>query len=554
MKILVLYISVHCHYRQDQVKLSHSKEMHDALATLYEASLYLHPINSRHFAVEDTIIRNASGSGHDGSLAQGASEMLRKVGIDGHNIVQFFGKYNTEKGSHWLHPASSYAVVERALSHPKSAAALAKRIWMSLVVQGQEAFTAEDIAEVLGPYRRDEAKQIFTVIDENECGNIRLEEMVWTVVETGRVRHSVYQHMHDINHCINTFDWMALLLLAAVMIFFILVAYVQTIKDIRDTIAYLAIGVGFAIGRTVNHYLQGCIFVFFDHPFDVGDRVNVYNMASTSSVSVVVIRQSLLYTLFRRVDNGTDLQINNERLISKRIENVSRSGFNRQKVTICVDFKTSFKDLMYLRAELEAFLKENSRDYAPNLGLSIADIHELQKMELNVVFTHKSNWSDEKLRAARSSKFMCALVAAVRKVPLYKPGGSVATLGSEARPYFTANITSEEATEKQAAETKKRAAARIDAIKAEDEETADEEARRKAEEKKIKDEKAEEEEEKAKAALAKIPAPTGAVPKLGDDEAKSTGVEALISQVETGLRAKYVSDSGATGPAGMFHQ
>jgi small-conductance mechanosensitive channel len=354
VKMMVLYITVHYHYRADQSKIIHSKEMHDALCTLYEASIYLHPANSPHFVVEDTIIRSASGSGHDSSIRQGASELLRKVGIAGHHLMQFFGKYNTDKDSHWLHPASPYAVVERALSHPKSAAALAKRIWMSLVVHGKESFTAEDIAEVLGPYRPDEAIEIFKVIDENESGDIRLEEMVWTVVEAGRIRHAIYQQMTDINHCINTFDWIALLALAILMIFFILLLYVPTIKAITSELLFLALGMAFATGRTLNKYLVGCILVFFEHPFDVGDRVNVYNLASTSFISAIVVRQSLLYTLFRRVDNGTDLQVTNERLILVRVENISRSGVNKQKISISVDFKTSFKDLMFLCSELKA--------------------------------------------------------------------------------------------------------------------------------------------------------------------------------------------------------
>src|SRR5580704_11235628 len=103
--------------------------------------------------------------------------------MDGHSIAYFFGNFKSQQHSHRLHRGAPYAVVERALSHPESSATLAKRIWMSLVVQGKEAFSAEDIAEVLGPYRRDEALDMFKIIDENENGDIRLDEMVWTIVE-----------------------------------------------------------------------------------------------------------------------------------------------------------------------------------------------------------------------------------------------------------------------------------------------------------------------------------------------------------------------------------
>lgn len=538
IRILVLYITVHYHYRSDQVQITHSKEMHQALATLYEASIYLHPVNSRHFVLEDSIIRNSSGSGTESASRQSAGELLRKVGMDGHNIAHFFGNFKSHKHSHWLHPGTSYAVVERSLSHPKSAAALAKRIWMSLVVQGKEAFSAEDIAEVLGPYRRDEALDIFKIIDENESGDIRLDEMVWTVVEAGRIRHSIYQTMADINHCINTFDWIALIILAGLMIFFILLLYVPTIKDIQNTAGYLAIGLAFAVGRTVHKYLVGCIFVFFEHPFDIGDRVNIYNMTANISVSAIVTRQSILYTVFRRVDNGTDIQITNERLAMKRIENISRSGVNKQALTFNVDFKTTFRDIMFLRSELEAFLKENHRDYQPTLGLSVVNLHDLEKLELSVSFTHKSNWSNERLRASRSSKFMCALVAATRKIPLYKPNASRPVLGEDARPMYTVMITDAEAAAKVAADKKKREEVRIDAA---EREAADEAARQKAEKANVEAEA----EEAAQKGLTKVPVMGKPV---SHDDAEIKGVQTLLQHAGMGLRMSV------SGPAGMFYQ
>lgn len=440
---MIVYITVHYHYRSNLVRVEHSKDMHNALMTLYDASVYLYPVGHAQFEEEDLVIRNATGAEH-GEYRTRATSYLSRLGIDSYGMTSFFGNFTaggTSK-SHWLRPASTYAVVERALANPRSAAALARRIWMSLVVVGNESLTQEDIAEVLGPFQREEAAQIFKVMDENESGDIQLDEMVWTVVEAGRIRHAIYQNMHDIDHCINTFDWIALAMLAAVMIFFILVLYVPTIKSIQQTASFLVIGLSFAVGRTFNHFLTGCVFVFFDHPFDIGDRVEVFNMASTSSVSLIVKRQSLLYTVFRRIDNCSDLQIANERLAQKRIENVTRSGFNRQSISLFVDFRTSFKDLMSLRQELEAFLKhpDNKRDYQPGVALSIVNVHELNKLELKCAFNHKSNWSVEPLRAARSMKFMCKLVSAIRRIQV----GSPAPIGDERRPTFTVMMSDSE--------------------------------------------------------------------------------------------------------------
>lgn len=262
-------------------------------------------------------------------------------------------------------------------------------------------------------------------------------------------------------------------------------------------------------------------------------------MASTASVSAIVTRQSLLYTVFRRVDNGTDLQITNERLAMKRIENISRSGVNKQSLTICVDFKTTFKDVMFLRSELETFLKENPRDYQPTLALSVINLHELNKLELSIAFTHKSNWSNERLRATRSSKFMCALVAAVRKVPIYQPGGSKPFLGDEGRPLYTASIGEATAAAKAAADKKKREEARIDAP--EKEATVDEEAQKKAE----KEKKNKQDEEVARKGLTKVPAVDKPV---NHDDAASLGIDTLLNHKTTGLRTSI------SGPPAMFHQ
>jgi small-conductance mechanosensitive channel len=576
---MIAYVTVHFHYRANLGKLSHSKNMHNALVQLYEASIYLYPVSGGQFEEEDLLIRNASGSAL-GDESIRVSSRLSKAGLDTYSASHLFGNLMmVDPKSHWFKATSSYAVVERALSNPKSAAALARRIWLSLVEFGNESFKAEDVAEVLGPYRRDEALAIFKVLDENESGDIRLDEMEMTVVEAGRIRQAIFQNIHDVDHCINTFDWIALLLLAAVMIFFILVLYVPTIKQIQQTAAFLVIGLSFAVGRVFNHYLSGCVFVFFDHPFDVGDRVEVYNMASSNSVSLIVVRQSLLYTIFRRVDNGTEMQIANERLAQKRIENVTRSGANKQALSITVDFRTTFKDLSFLRTELEAFLThpDNRRDYLPGLGLSIVAVHDLSKMELRCAFTHKGNWSNEQLRAARSMRFMCALIAAVRKVPLAKPGGLSPSLGDEGKPAYTVMITDVEARKKVDEVAAKAKAKRWDAeddiqpnmtpapetvdvsgyqeISKEDaEKAAKEKAAKEAEKaaKAAKEQAAKDAEAAAMTRLMKIPVVAPATTPTTTSGGTSSGVDVPqpgVTRTTTGLRAKSAPGSGS-----MFHR
>ncbi|KAK0644083.1 hypothetical protein B0T16DRAFT_447842 [Cercophora newfieldiana] len=548
-KIIIIYTTIHYHFRSDLGRISKTKDLQNALMALYEASVYLYPVGCPEFADEDVMIGNATGAEH-GEHRVRATRYLAKLGIDSYALTSFFGNFlSADPKSHWLRPASTYATVERAAANPKSAAALARRIWMSMVPMGKDSLKSSDIAEVLGPFRKEEAQKYFTALDQNEMGDIRLDEMEWTVTEAGKIRNTIYRGMQNADHCINTLDWILLLFIGVIMVFFIMVEWIPTLKDVQDTLKFFSLGLAFAIGRSVHHFLAGVVFILFDHPYDIGDRIELWSGQNNQSVGLFVERQSLLYTVFRRVDNWMELQVGNEFLQQCRIENVTRSGSNRQAVTMMVDIRTSFKDLTLLKTELEAFLKhpDNKRDFLPNLALAITAVHELNKLELRLVFTHRTNWSIEPLRAARAMKVMTALVAAVRKIRILRPDAG--PLGQPGRPIFNVMLTEKEANERMERLREEATSARVDAgvgdhppeaiidvtniQRGEDLEGDSEKVRMAVEEaafmRRSEREAREAEEKKAMTALGKLPP----LPHKGPparQEAVSTGVEVAMGK------------------------
>lgn len=154
---------------------------------------------------------------------------------------------------------------------------------------------------------------------------------------------------------------------------------------------------------------------------------------------------SLLFTVFRRVATGRMVQIPNIVLNGLWIENVSRSKAMREQITVAVSFDTTFEDIKALRNEMQNFVldKENCRDFQPDIDVEVIGIAEMNKLELRVEIRHKSNWANETVRAARRSKFMCALVLALRKIPIYGPGAADAILGSEGNPTYSVAIVEE---------------------------------------------------------------------------------------------------------------
>ncbi len=138
-------------------------------------------------------------------------------------------------------------------------------------------------------------------------------------------------------------------------------------------------------------------------------------------------------------------QVPNIVLNSMWIENVSRSKAMKEQLEMFISFDTSLEDIEILRKEMEAFVRdpENSRDFQPDVVLECAGICSMDKLQLKVEIRHKSNWSNETVRAARRSKFMCALVLALRKVPIYAPGGGGAPLGDPANPTYSVAVSDE---------------------------------------------------------------------------------------------------------------
>jgi hypothetical protein len=186
---------------------------------------------------------------------------------------------------------------------------------------------------------------------------------------------------------------------------------------------------------------------------------------SRSKLTMSVFR-SLLFTVFKRTSGancGRSVQIPNIVLNSLWVENISRSKAMSEQLEIDVSFDTSFDDIQILKDELTKFVtdKDNSRDFQPQFDIGILGTSDQSKLMLQVEIRHKSNWGNETVRQARRSKFMCALVSALKAVPIYPPGGGGDPLGAAANPSYSVAVSDAVAKENVNAATKARLEARL---------------------------------------------------------------------------------------------
>jgi small-conductance mechanosensitive channel len=209
------------------------------------------------------------------------------------------------------------------------------------------------------------------------------------------------------------------------------------------TSATALLSLSFAFATTAQEVLGSCIFLFIKHPYDTGDRVDITGQQLT------VEHIALLYTVFKRATTGKTVQISNIVLNSLWIENITRSKAMREQVSVFCAFDTTSEDIDLLKLEMSNFVRDpaNNRDFYPEIHIEVLSIAEMNKLELGIEIRHKTNWSIESLRVSRRSKFMCALVVALRKVPIDSPGGGDAALGSAEKPTWSVAVPPEDAVE-----------------------------------------------------------------------------------------------------------
>lgn len=451
-KAIIQLISITYHQRSFANRIKDSKREVFLLGLMYDASRTLFPMWCPEFSEEDYIIndsiemmisggkkRRARGHKKSGSVTPmhfigGAAGGIGRVGD---KITSVFGNLASEiTGKQVFNPNSAHSIVVEALEKVPTSEALARRIWMSFVVEGNDSLYAEDIIEVLGPGHKEDAEECFEAVDADMNGDISLDEMVRKVVEIGKERKAISNSMKDIGQALRVLDSVLLFIVILIVVFVFLSFFNSSFVTTLASAGTALLSLSFAFSVTCQEFLGSCIFLFIKHPYDVGDRIDV------SSEQMVVEKISLLYTVLTRIDKMQVVQVPNIVLNNLWIENVTRSKAMKEVIDVNISFDTSFEDVELLRTEMEKFVRhaDNSRDFQPDLAIGVGSVGDLDKLTLKLAIKHKSNWHNDAVRATRRSKFICALALALKKVPIYGPGGGAEPLGGPTNPAYSVAV------------------------------------------------------------------------------------------------------------------
>ena len=223
-RILIQLINISYHRKQFDDKIRGSKRNIYLLGILYETSRSLFPAKAAEENILGLSLGSKKGRNSEPSGSRESPQLNRRVGRDasriGDKITSVFGTVTKEiTGKKMFNPNSAHSVVLTALEKDKSAEALARHVWMSFVVEGKNQLYEDDLLEVMGTKRQEEARECFTAIDRDGNGDISLDEMILTVNEYARQRKLINSSMHDMDQAIDALDGLILTVAIIVCIF-----------------------------------------------------------------------------------------------------------------------------------------------------------------------------------------------------------------------------------------------------------------------------------------------------------------------------------------------
>mmetsp|Transcript_39134 Transcript_39134/g.92702 ORF Transcript_39134/g.92702 Transcript_39134/m.92702 type:complete len:194 (-) Transcript_39134:329-910(-) len=160
----------------------------------------------------------------------------------------------------------------------------------------------------------------------------------------------------------------------------------------------------FVFGNSIRNTFEAMLFLFVQHPFDVGDWVEFDGNIFT------VRKISLLHTCFVDIyDRQTT--VSNAVLINKALSNMTRATFHTDYLTIAVDVGMAPAVKHYLVGRLQQLMKQRPTEFnAESLDVKYSGMEELGlKMKLLVLWTYSMAPDDWKRKRDARDEVMEAI-------------------------------------------------------------------------------------------------------------------------------------------------
>lgn len=273
----------------------------------------------------------------------------------------------------------------------------------------------EDLKNVFGS----KTEEVFRFFDRLSNSNVTKKELSTLYYETRRefifLKKEIEVYL-QLKKKLEIFLLLLVFLIQTSVVFSLLTSE-ETIKT-KQIVSSAAVFISLStvLSETIKTIISSLIFLFVTSPYDIEDRILIYDLdekdeskplykrIDLNSTSFFPVEINFFSTRFRKWD-GQEIIISNQTLAKKTICNIKRSGGYIQRTKISFT-NASFELTSKFYTKMLSFL--DRRDFS-SLIIAIDEIKENNEICFSIFIKHKLNYQNVAERARRLNHFFCLL-------------------------------------------------------------------------------------------------------------------------------------------------
>lgn len=238
------------------------------------------------------------------------------------------------------------------------------------------------------------------------------------IIKYGEEKYYLHMSLRQMNLALDRVNFF-ISVLASIIFIGIMFSYIIPIENPVLAFFGTIFGTSFVLNSSIENAVSCAIFLFFIHPYDVGDRIFV-NLDNREE-NLVVAELNVFSTVFLRWD-GVVLVVPNQILREKPIINIRRCGVMTEFHRIQIDVNTPPEKIDSLKGYLKRYVMKNSEVYTDYLIVNFESIENNNILHLRVVMQYRKNWQNYDRYLEIRSEFLKALNSSLQKCGIdYQP-------------------------------------------------------------------------------------------------------------------------------------
>ena len=225
------------------------------------------------------------------------SNFVKEFGKDLGHKIGGFGKHLFRGLGHIAGAAVGIRIGTNehvALSHPDDAKHLSRRIFDRVAGSKSQEMYESDFK----PFFKCEveAKKAFSYLDNDDNGDLTRDELKASILKILRERQALERSLKQCEQAVDKLDSFFKAFVYILSFFAIAYVFEMNTTQLLTTSITISASLVFAFGGTVKGLVESLIFLFANHPYDIGDKVEIEGQ------SFVVKEFGLNMTTFIRND------------------------------------------------------------------------------------------------------------------------------------------------------------------------------------------------------------------------------------------------------------